>query len=435
VCFSKLLRFISLAVFFQLLTHLLVAQSVVPFNKIKDDYTDGEDFFNSEDYKEALFLFLKITGNGYSNANLKYKIGVCYLNLPGQEQKAIPYLEEATKSVSTKYKRDNLEEKSAPLETWFYLGKAYRLDNQLDKAMKTYERFTRNPMVENYNAEIIDNEISACEIAKSIQEKPVDVTIINMGNPINTPQDETFVAISGNDSTIVYLEALKLYNAVMLVHKTAQGWSEPENLNAQIMSDGEFYPTDLSYNGKELYLVRKTEKNTDIYVSNCLNGKWSIAQKLNKNVNTIRDENYACISADNKTLYFSSNRKESKGGFDIFRSVRDASGEWGAAENLGKAINTKEDEVCPSVSNDGQVLYFSSKSHYNMGGFDVFVSRMEDKKWDEPKNVGYPVNTTNDNYGFQITANAKVAIMPRPNFANGTGLDIFQLNFQKVPGR
>lgn len=366
--------------------------------KLKEIHRDADYFFEREDYKEAISQYLLLLDNGYQSANIRFKIGVCYINIPGEEMRSIPYLEEASKSISVKYKPQELEETKAPLHTLFYLGNAYRINNELAKALATYDKFTSHSgFFGNYNLSIVDNEIRACERAKSIQDNPVQVDWENLGAPVNTSTSETCPVVSGNDSVLVYLSEQKLYNAILCCRKVNNTWSAPVNLNPQVISDGDFYPTGISYDGKELYLVKKSPTNSDIYVSTFQNGQWTAAKKLNDNINSPDMENYASISPDGKTLYFTSNRSSSKGGYDIFASTKNANGEWGKALNLGKSINTPQDEATPFIASDNKTLYFSSKGHYNMGGFDVFYSILENKKWDEPSNIGYPVNNTNDN--------------------------------------
>jgi hypothetical protein len=113
-------------------------------------------------------------------------------------------------------------------------------------------------------------------------------------------------------------------------------------------------------------------------------------------------------------LYFSSNRHGGHGGFDIYRSTRISGNNWGKAENLGKTINTDEDEITPSLSTDGKILYFSSKGQFNMGGFDIFYAILQaDNQWSAPFNIGFPINTTIDNFGFQVVGDGKVGYIAR----------------------
>lgn len=377
----------------------------VSFGKIREDYQDGEDFYQEGDYKEALYYFLQVEKKGYLNANLRFKIGMCYLNIPGEETKAIPYLEEASRHISSKYKGKGIDEKQAPLHSLFYLGNAYRINNELAKALAVYEKFTKHKAFgSSYNNSIVENEISACERAKVIQDAPIEMKLRNMGAEINSSSSETNPVISGDGDVLVYLTALKFYNAIYYTRKVDGYWGKPENINPQVVSDGEFYPTALSFDGKELYLVKKSPKNSDIYISIFEDGKWGQAQPMNKNINSGSDETGAAISADGKRFYFVSNRGGGRGGFDIYVCRRLPDGQWGKAENMGKIVNSKEDEATPSISADGNVLFFSSKGHFNMGGFDIFFTEMQqDGTWGIPNNYGYPLNNTGDNFGFQTT--------------------------------
>ncbi len=391
-------------------------QCAAQTQSIRETYQDGDGYFRSEDYREAVYYFLDIVQKGFVNANVQYKIGACYLNIPGEEDKAIPYLEEAVKKIALKYDPKNLQEKKAPIYSLFYLGNAYRIDNQLDKALDIYDQLVKSPGYnENtFNFRIVENEVKSCQRAKIIQDSPVDVTWINLGDSINTKLSETNPVISGDESVLVYLEGLKFYNAVYFTRKIGDTWSLPENISPQIVSDGEFYPTSLSYDGKELYLVKKEKSGGDIYCSKYYKGKWGPAKKLSDNINSSKDENYASISSNGQILYFSSNRHDSKGGYDIFRSNLGKNGEWGKAENIGIPVNTKNDEISPSITADGKTLFFSSNGHFSMGGFDIFYSTLkQDGTWSEPVNIGYPINTTGDNVGFQVLENGKSGYISR----------------------
>jgi hypothetical protein len=378
------------------LSSLLYAQKST---KLKEMHEDAEFFFDREDYNEAIVYYLQLIDNGYVSSNIDFKVGVCYMNMPGEETRSIPYFEVASKHISTKYKPKELEETKAPLHTLFYLGNAYRINNELTKALETYNKFTSHPyFFGHYNLQIVESEIKACERAKIIQDSPVEVIWHNLGPPVNTSISETFPVVSGDDSTLVYLSPQKFYNAIFFSKKINDQWITPVNINPEILSDGEFYPTCLSYDGKELFLIKKSETNSDIYLSTFDNGKWSNAKKLDDNINSKSQETYASISSDGTALYFTSNRSHSVGGYDIYKSERGINGHWSKAQNLGKTINSAADEAAPFIASDNKTLYFSSKGHYNMGGYDIFYSTLgDDKKWSEPANIGYPVNNTGDN--------------------------------------
>ncbi len=411
LAYSNLLSRVLLIAFLSAFTSYNYSQT----GKLKETYQEGNGFFKDEDYKEAIYYFLQLEQKGFINPNIQFKIGTCYLNVPGEESKAIPYLEEAVKHINYKYSAKDPLEKQAPLHSLFFLGNAYRIDNQLEKALESYDKFTNSPYYDGvYNLNIVENEIKSCERAKIIQDAPVEVVWHNVGDQLNTASSEINPTISGNGNVMAYLTSLKFYDAIYVTRKLDGKWQAPENINPQVLSDGEFYPTALSYDGTQLYLIKRSLTNSDIYLSELKDGKWSVAKALNGNVNSSKSETYAAISADNKTLYFSSNRNGGKGGFDIYKSVKDKTDEWTKAENIGKIVNSQYDDVSPSITSDGKTLYFSSKGHYNMGGFDIFYSSTVDgEKWSIPVNLGYPINTTNDNSGFQVIGDGKNGLISR----------------------
>ncbi len=380
---------------------------------IDDLFDDAEYFFSTGEYEEALFLFLKITKRQPDNANYNFRTGMTYLNIRGQESKAIEYLEKAVMNITMKYRPKDLDENKAPHHAWFYLGNAYRMNNDLDKALDSYERFKSiKDFEKKYNIRIVEAEIKICERAKIIKDSPLNLAKTNVGSPVNTSSSDYSPVLSSDENIMVFMNSQKFYEAVMYSHKTDGVWSIPINITPQIGSDGDMRPTFLSADGKELLLVQQDNNNSDIYVSKFDGNLWSKAIPLSKNINTKSNETFASLSPDGKNLYFTSNRSESFGGLDIFVSRKQSVGDWGPAENLGSTINTEFDEETPQMSGDGKTLFFSSKGHFNMGGFDVFYSLINRyNQFEDAINLGYPVNTTNDDIGYFPLTNGKTAYM------------------------
>ncbi len=405
---KKKLNIIVLLFFFTQI--LLFAQTR---QQLKEYFEDADFFFESGDYREALFNYLKIHEKDSINANINYCIGMCYLNILGEEAKAIPYFEKAASRISTKYKKSTFEEKSAPLQMLFYMGNAYRIDNQLAKALAAYNKFRNHPYFEgHYNEGMVDAEITACEQAKLIQDNPINVRFTNLGPVINNAQSNRNPVVNKDETILIYLSSLKFYDAIFMSRKVNGNWGEPVNISSDVGSDGDCEPTCLSADGKELYMVKKVKKNSDIYVSFWKDSVWSAMQLLNKNINSGHNVTHASISSDGKTLYFSSDRRGGYGNLDIYKSEKQANGDWGPAVNLGENINTELDENTPFICEDGKTLYFSSKGHLNMGGYDIFVSHlMANNKWEKSNNVGYPISTTGDNLFFNPLKNGEIAYM------------------------
>ncbi len=412
---------------------LIVLPSIL-LAQIKDDpesiFNDAIFFYTIEDYKEAAFLFQQLLRENPENANFNFYVGMSLLNVKGQERQSIYFLERAVMFTSLKHKQRSYTERRAPHHAWFYLGNAYRINNQLDKALDSYEKFQNIKDFErHYNIRIIENEIKACNRAKIIQDSPLRIRMENPGSPLNTPAADYSAVLSSNESAIVYVTSQRFYEAIMYSRKTNGLWNNPVNITSQIGSDGDMFPCFLSPAGDELYLVKKSRSGGDIYISRLEGEYWSKAQALNSNINTRSNESHAALSTDGKFLVFTSDRKGGYGGLDMYLSEKQADGEWGSAINMGKTINTTQDEDTPFFSPDGNTLYFSSTGHFNMGGFDIFFSvKNEQGNWTDPVNIGYPLNTTGDDKFFFPVKNDHAGYMSRFNEETSMGMeDIFRI--------
>ena len=361
-------------------------------------FSEGEFFFLAEEYQEALYYYRQLTDKFPGNANFNFKVGMTYLQIPGQEHLAVPYLEKAITQTTIKYKKRSYSESNAPHYAYYYLGNAYRISNELDKALDTYQTFMDSKDFEgNYNLTIVETEVRACERAKIIQDVPVNLRLTRLEPPINSETDNYAAVISGDGNTMVFITQMKFYDAIHLSRKVNGIWTEPELLNPQVGSDGDMYPTSLNADGTELFMVKRKEDNDDIYVSILSDVFWSKAQPLNENINSKTNETHASISGDGQTLFFTSDRRGGYGRLDIYKSQRLENNEWGPAVNLGDMINTDFDEETPFITLDGKRLYFSSKDHFNMGGYDIFFSDLlENNTWNDAINIGFPINTTSD---------------------------------------
>ena len=405
---------------------------------VKAIFWDAETFFYEKDYKEALTLYRKLIKEGkFENANINYRIGICYLkgyNRNADKIKAIPYLEKAVQVVTKDYKEGELTEEKAHEDAYIYLGDAYALNNKLDKAIGAYNEFKEiSETTDEYYLNIVNRKIETCESAKKLEHLSIKYTLKNLGNKINNQFANYNAVASGDGSMLVYTSDMKFYEAVFYSQKVNGEYTVPKNLNVEAKIEGNVLSVGISYDGKELYLFKDggEDEKGNIYTTTFDGTKWSKIKKLNNHINTSDLERYACPSKDGKTLYFSSNRKGGEGSLDIYKSIKQPNGEWGPAINLGPKINSKFDDVAPFLLNDEKTLYFSSQGHYyNMGGKDLFMSKMnEDSTWTTPLNFGYPLNTTDDNmFLFPLKEKGKALISLASDDGYGD-LDIYEVTF------
>lgn len=368
----------------------------------REFFVEAESYFLFEEYAEALPLYQRILRVEQNNYNVMCKIGVCYLNDPYQKERAIKYLLEASKNINPEYKIKSYKEKQAPPETNYYLGLAYRMNGDISNALKYYEKFENSVDSVIFDIDVVRIEIEACKRAEKTIRTPVYFNKDNAGDRLNSRFAETNAILSGNGKTIVFNRILQFYDAVFIANKNSDGtWSTPYNLTPDFGLDGNSYCTGVSYNGDEIFVYRSDDFDGNIYSSKLIDGVWQKLEKLGQAINTKYWEAHASISSDGKTLYFTSNRKGGYGGLDIYKSLKDANGKWGEAVNLGPVVNSSLNEYTPFVSVDGKKLYFSSLGHTTIGGYDVFVSTLTPgNNWSGPVNMGYPLNTTDDDIFF-----------------------------------
>jgi outer membrane protein OmpA-like peptidoglycan-associated protein/tetratricopeptide (TPR) repeat protein len=404
-------------------------------NNLKELFNDGEYFFALDDYNEAFPSYLKIYESGYQhNAMINYRLGICCLNIDEQKKNAPTYLEESVKNVLPKFVEVSLKVNSAPVDAYLYLGNAYRINNELDKALGAYQAYLKKANVKDQvSIQFTNQEIKACSVAKEMMAKPVNVSITNLGKPINSALSQYNPVVNDKEDVLVYMESQKFYEGVFFSRKIDGNWAQPINITPDIGSDGDLTVSSLSSDGNHLLLSKDDQFNSDIYECSYIDGNWQKNNKLKSATNTKYWESNASVSPDGKVMYFASNRSGGYGGMDIYKVELDATtGQWGQPVNLGPEINSQLNEDCPVILSDNKTLCFSSQGHYNMGGFDLFYSKMDDKgKWGEPQNMGYPINTTDDDLNYYPLKGGNVVYITR--FLQG-GLgkkDIYRI--EKLP--
>ncbi len=422
IFFSGLLQLLSLIIF-------PVTVSAQSSGEMKSIFEKAESYYLYEEYDLANQLYLLLDTGNY---NIKYKIGNCYLNIPGEKEKSIPFLESALRSASYDSKPESFKEKRAPLDTYFSLSKAYLINNQLDKALatlQTFDKLARETTSKGgmKNLEYIEQQIQACKNAIGYINNPVVFSKRAMGSDFSQGSINDNPAVSADGNSIVYTERRGDVNALFYSKKERGLWQAPIEITAPLSAGEDCSSSCLNYDGTELFLYKTDNYDGAIYSSKFNNGAWQPIKKLNKNINTKFYESHASISSDSKRLYFTSNRDGGQGNLDIYVSEKDVNGDWGPAINLGASVNTPFNEDTPFITRNDSTLYFSSEGHSSMGGFDNFKSQKIGTVWKTPVNLGYPINTTDDDKFFQPSNNGKNAFYSMPT--DYKKKEIFYLGF------
>lgn len=263
-------------------------------------------------------------------------------------------------------------------------------------------------------------------------DNPVVFEPKSVGSQINTAFDEYVNMLQFDGSQLLFTRKMDLGNGfqkefLFVSQWDGEAWGEAQQLAfAAFPENVDLAAAFISADGRKLYMTGcgwQRDSSCDLYVSEWDGERWSMPRRLKGDVNTNSWESQPCVSADGRELYFVSRRS---GKADIYCSLRNADGTWGEPQNLGAPINTKGMEMAPFLHPDGHTLYFSSNKHVGMGGFDLFMSRRgEDGKWQEPVNLGFPINTSGDEINFFVAADGKTAFISSVREGGNGGFDVY----------
>lgn len=417
--------------FILILSFTIQAQSKADY---RQNFTEGDRLILEGNYTNALKAFLKAYQSDSTNANINYKIGYCYLKTPTEKQKSISYLELAIPGATSKYIDLDPSEKSAPFITYYYYAQALHLNYRFDEAIVNFEKF--KSYFKNKQSDFIpeiDRSIEMCNYAKMLVPAPLNVEIKNMGDSINSAFSDHSPVIAADEKTILFTSRRPggtgtditiegdFYEDIYVAYKKDNSWTTPKSISTNINTTTHEASIGLSADAQTL-LIYKDINGGDIYYSNLDLNDWTFPLPMGSDINTPNYETSACLSPDGNTLYFVSDRKEGGlGGKDIWKCIKLPNGKWGLAQNLGAPINTKYDEESPFIHPSGSVLFFSSKGHQSIGGFDIFFSNFTENAWEEPLNIGYPINTTDDDLSYVTSPDGKRGYYASAAKADGLG--------------
>ncbi len=428
-------------------------------NTLDKNYTQmfskAEEYFANENYTAALPLYIKLDSiDKGTNANTKFKIGFCYLNAPTYKTKSIPYFEDAIKKITSSYAMGDIKETKAPLSTYYYLAQAYHLNYDFDKAIETYQKYIEtlgsdtDPKVKS-EIDDVKHDIETCNNGKELIKKPKKAIITNLGAEINSAYADYSPLISLDEQTLVFtsrriggasdrkeLNGMHFEDIYIAEYKDEK-WQKAKLIGKNINGQGHEATVNLSADGLKLLIYKDDGGNGNLYLSQYKGDAWQSAEYVGAPVNSSAWETHACFSSDNRILYFVSDRSGGFGGRDIYKCLRLPNGEWGPPQNLGETINTKYDEDGVFIHPDGRQIYFSSKGHQSMGGFDIFTSYLDEENgfWTSPVNFGYPINTPDDEVFMVTTADGKRSFYSSDKEGGFGEKDIYMISYQELEPR
>jgi len=385
-------------------------------------------------YRLAIDSYLKANKFNSENALLNYKIGRCYLD-QNNKSEAIKYLEKAYKldpriSMDMEYNDVN-----------FLLARAYHLDYQFDKAISKYKEHKNGLTPEQLAKDVkkIDKMIGECETAKKLVAKPVRIFVDNLGDVVNSAYPDYRPLVVPEESMIMFTSAREntsggkrdkdsYYFEDIYVSYFEEGkWTLPEN-SYDLNSVNHDATAGISSDGTILYVYKSAGGNR-LYQSFLVNNTYTLPEEMSNAINNGMKQASASLTFDKTTLYFTSLREDGYGGQDIYVSKKDAKDRWQDAVNIGATINTPYDEEGIFITPDGKTLFFSSRGHNTMGGYDIFKTEWVDGKWSNPQNLGYPINTPDDDVFFTMAASGQRGYYSSKKKDGYGGHDLYIITF------
>lgn len=401
----------------------------------RQKFTEGNYLILEGNYFQALKNFLEAYQIDSSSSNINYKVGICYLNTVTEKSKALYYLEKAVLKTTTKYTDLEPREENAPVNAFYYFGKALHQNYKFDEAIANYEKF-KSYLKANQKDMIadVDRQIEIANNAKALVSAPINVVIKNLGDSINTAYPDYSPVLSADEETMIFTSRRpgstggdktiedQFYEDIYISYKkTDSTWTTPVSVSSNVNTFTHEASVGLTADAQTL-LIYKDANGGDIYYSTLDGDNWTFPMAMGSDINTPSWETSACLSPDGNTLFFVSDRKEgSLGGRDIWKCVKLPNGKWSRAMNVGAPINTPFDEESPFIHPSGNILFFSSNGHKTIGGFDIFFSSLNEGNWEAPLNIGYPINTTDDDVFYVTSPDGKRGYYASSSRAEGYG--------------
>jgi len=403
-------------------------------NKLMPKFLKAEDLFDAGNYLSAIPLYKDVLDKAPHNKFVMAKLAVCYIKTRTNRDQSVKLLEKL------------VESKDIDPKIWYYLGKAYHLNNKLDDAIAAYENY-KTFKLKKKEVEDVNRQIEICKNAKQLMQYPVNVIFTNIGKEINTEFPEYYPFVDENETILVFTSRRKSnigggraeadgYRPSDVWISTVKNnvWDKPISAGKEINTRFDEMCVFLNPEGKAMlvYVDRGGEKFGDLYLST--KDKKSQFGKLKPLPEIINDpdkiELSGCFNRDS-SIFFFVRKDKLETTSDIFMVKKLPNGQWGLPQKLPEQINTPYNEEFPYLAPDGVTFYFASEGHNSMGGYDIFKSIFDPEtgKFTPAENIGYPINSTDDDMGICVTKNKKIAYVSAYRPTGYGDLDIYRIKF------
>ncbi|MFN0031173.1 MAG: tetratricopeptide repeat protein [Flavobacteriales bacterium] len=393
--------------------------------------------FNENNMRGSLTIYREVLQADPANAQALYGTAECHYFLK-KYKLAEEYLDKAVAAnarVST--------------ETNLFYGQIYHRTAQLDKAISYYTKYLELQRPKTYEHEVAKQLIEQCQFAQEMMARPADVNIENMGEEINSRFDDYTPSITADGKLMVFTSRrsdtkggaideagdYKFFEDIYYStwDDATKQWTRAQGVEGELNTETYDAVLSIMPDGNGMYVYKNTVTTTgDIYYStyNKTDQVWEAAAKMPRPINTSYYEGSVSITADGNTLYFISEQPDGLGQGDIYVSTK-KSGQWGSPKNIGAVLNTGDDEKFVFIHPNGKTLYFASNGHQTMGSYDIFKTEWLNGAWSVPVNLGYPINTVNEESTFSLTSDNKTMLIAA-EYDNSLGeRDIYKIDVSR----
>jgi len=409
--------------------------------KIGDNFLEkaNEAIFARNDaidyFEKALFYYLQANEFNPRNIDLNLKIGNAYL-YTNQKYLTYPFLEKAMGMDANK--------QDASPNIHFYYAMALQLEGKYNDAISQFKIFKKRQSEKLFEpfSDFYKKYIKECESAIDLSDKPQKVWIDNI--VLNSENDDWSPCLSADGELLIFTsdranehladEFGRYDNEIYFSTLTKRKWTAISpittlNTNEDDVSGG------LSYDGQRLLIYKIENENADVFESKLNGTKWVKAERKmgisGNSVNTTDNETLASYDPQDIKVYYLTDGGYSKNWDIMFSGIMNRERNiWGKGQSAGHEVNTKYQEGSVYLHPDGKTMYFSSQGHNSMGGYDIFVSYIDELgHWGPAENLGSPINTPYDDLFYSSTASGKVAYIASNRKGGKGGLDIYKVTY------
>ncbi|MGE0930486.1 OmpA family protein [Peijinzhouia sedimentorum] len=371
-------------------------------------YVESENYVIRRQYPQAISLLNQALNRDYQFAEAHLRLGTCY--------KAIEDNAGAIKHFTEVIKLKPQDPRYSM--AYFVLAEINIKEGKYDEAIELlnqHQKIAPKGNLLDEGARMLQN----AQFAMQAINNPVEFNPEPLSSKVNVFQLQYFPVLTADEKTLFFTarngNARTDDEDIFISTKDNFGdWTTPESISRNINTRFNEGTCSISADGRMMIFTacegRQGYGSCDLYVTYKIGEEWSVPNNLGPNINSPQWDSQPSLSADGNTLYFVSNRPGGIGNRDIYVSYRNEAGDWTMAQNLGEPLNTSSDEVSPFIHANGLTFFFASNGHPGFGGFDLFSSEIDvNNQWGVPKNVGYPINTSEDQVSLFIAASGTTA--------------------------